>query len=262
MDRVVDLQDVEVHRQGQVVLRDVSWRVEDGQRWVLLGPNGAGKSSILRVAATYDHASDGVVHLLGERLGRTPVQDLRLRLGYTSSALERLMDRRMSVREAVASGFEGKLVRFGSRHDDARWAAVDAQLERLRLTAAADRALDLLSEGERRRVQLGRALVAGPELLLLDEPTAGLDIAGREQLMALLTDLAEDPGMRAVVLVTHHVEEIPPGFSHLALVAGGTVVAQGPIADVLTSAALSAAFDHPLEVTHEADRWSARGLRR
>ena len=258
----MELVEVEVRRRGQVVVHDVGWRVEDGQRWVLLGPNGAGKSTILRIAATYDHASQGTVHLLGERLGTVPVQDLRLRLGYTATALERLMDQRMTVRDAVASGFDAKLVRFGSAHDDERWAQVEATLDRLRLRAVADRSLELLSEGERRRVQIGRALITGPEMLLLDEPTAGLDIAGREQLLGLLADLAGDPSMRAMALVTHHVEEIPPGFTHLALVAGGTIVQAGPLEEVLTAAALSEVFAHPLAVTRDGDRWSARGTAR
>ncbi|MEO2106225.1 MAG: ATP-binding cassette domain-containing protein [Actinomycetota bacterium] len=260
MDTAIELHAVGMTRQRQVVLHDVDWRVEDGERWVLLGPNGAGKSSILKVAATYDHASTGTIIVLGETLGRTLVQDLRLRLGYTASSLERLMDQRMSVREAVASGFDAKLVRFGSTHDEERWAAVDASLARVGLAAIADRRLALLSEGERRRVQIARASLTGPELLLLDEPTAGLDIAGREQLLGLLEDIAADPAVRAVALVTHHVEEIPRGFTHVALVADGTIVEAGPIEEVLTSAALSRAFDHPLEVRHQDGRFAARGL--
>ena len=258
MDTAIELHAVGMTRQRQVVLHDVDWRVEDGERWVLLGPNGAGKSSILKVAATYDHASTGTIRVLGETLGRTLVQDLRLRLGYTASSLERLMDQRMAVRDAVASGFDAKLVRFGSTHDEERWAAVDAALDRVGLAAIADRRLDLLSEGERRRVQIARATLTGPELLLLDEPTAGLDSAGREQLLGLLEDIAADPAVRAVALVTHHVEEIPAGFTHALLLTEGRMTASGPLDEVITSEQLTSAFGLELVVHREGDRFTAR----
>ncbi|HUG85421.1 MAG TPA: ATP-binding cassette domain-containing protein [Euzebya sp.] len=241
------------------MLEATSWTIGEGQRWAVLGPNGSGKSTILRIASTYEWPTTGTVEVLGERLGRTVVADLRRRIGYTASALERLVDHRMDVRTAVASGARAMLVDPRSNHGapEPDWAAVDAAVARVGLTAAAGRPLHVLSEGERRRVQIARALVAAPELLLLDEPTAGLDIGGREQLVGTLTALASDPTVRAVALVTHHVEEIPPGFTHVALVVDRTIAAAGPVEEVLTAANLSAAFGLGLRLHREGDRWAA-----
>lgn len=227
---------------------------------MVLGPNGSGKSTILRIAATYEWPTSGTVTVLGERLGQTVVADLRRRIGYTASALERLVDHRMDVRTAVASGARAMLVDPRSNHGapDPDWAAADAAVDRVGLTAAGRRPLEVLSEGERRRVQIARALVAAPKLLLLDEPTAGLDIGGREQLVATLAGLAGDPGVRAIALVTHHVEEIPPGFTHVALVVDRTIAAAGPVEEVLTAANLSDAFGLPLQLDRQAERWHAR----
>lgn len=227
---------------------------------MVLGPNGSGKSTILRIATTYEWPTSGTVTVLGERLGQTVVADLRRRIGYTASALERLVDHRMDVRTTVASGARAMLVDPRSNHGapDPDWAAADAAVDRVGLTAAGRRPLEVLSEGERRRVQIARALVAAPKLLLLDEPTAGLDIGGREQLVATLAGLAGDPGVRAIALVTHHVEEIPPGFTHVALVVDRTIAAAGPVGEVLTAANLSDAFGLPLQLDRQAERWHAR----
>jgi iron complex transport system ATP-binding protein len=225
---------------------------------VLLGPNGAGKSTLLRLAAAYELPTRGAVTVLGGRIGRTPVDALRRRIGYTASGLERLADPRMTVRQAVATGFSAALVAWRQQLDDAGWAAVDAAVTRLGLTHRADHRLDVLSEGERRRTHLARALVHDPEVLLLDEPTAGLDVGGREQLVRVLADLGADPRLRASALVTHHLEEVPPGTTHAALVVGGTVAAQGPVEEVLTADRLSAAFGLPLRVDRDArGRWRA-----
>ncbi|CAN5864074.1 ABC transporter ATP-binding protein [soil metagenome] len=231
-----------------------------GQRWIVLGPNGAGKSTILRLASTYELPSSGTVTVLGGRLGRTPVDRLRRRIGVTSNTLERLTDQRMTVRSAVATGLSAMLIDWRLKVDEDGWAAVDQAVAQVGLRAVADRQLAVLSEGERRRVQPARALVAAPELLLLDEPTAALDIAGRELLLNTLSRLARDESMRAIVLVTHHVEEIPPGFTHVALVANGTILQAGPIKQVLTAHALSDLFGLPLQLAHDDGRWVARGI--
>ncbi len=257
---VLQLCDATLTRQGQPVLRPTSWTVRNGERWIVLGPNGAGKSTILRLASTYELPSSGTVMVLGGRLGRTPVDRLRRRIGVTSSTLERLTDQRMTVRSAVATGLSAMLIDWRLKVDEDGWAAVDQAVAQVGLRAVADRQLAVLSEGERRRVQLARALVAAPELLLLDEPTAALDIAGRELLLTTLSRLARDESMRAIILVTHHVEEIPPGFTHVALVADGTIRQSGPIREVLTAPALSALFGLPLQLAHDNGRWVARGV--
>ncbi|MGI9019055.1 MAG: ABC transporter ATP-binding protein [Euzebya sp.] len=253
---VLELRDATLVRRRQAVLRPTTWTVTQGQRWVILGPNGAGKSTILRLASTYELPSSGTVTVLGGRLGRTPVDRLRQRIGVTSSALERLTRQQMTVRDAVATGLRGMLIDWRLSLDEGEWEAVDAAVARVGLAGIAGRRLEVLSEGERRRVQLGRALVHQPELLLLDEPTAGLDIAGREQLMVTLTQLAADPHLRAIVFVTHHVEEIPAGFTHLALVVNGTIAQAGPLEQVLTSQNLSQVFDLPLRLSRNGSRWS------
>jgi iron complex transport system ATP-binding protein len=259
MTTSVVLDRVAVVRAGEEVLRPTSWTIRDGERWVVLGPNGSGKSTLLRIASTYLWPSSGQVEVLGERMGRTVVADLRRRIGYTASSLERLVDQRLDVRTAVATGAGALLIdpRRTRGTPDPDWPAVDEAVARVGMTAAAGRRLELLSEGERRRTAIARALVAAPELLLLDEPTAGLDIGGREQLLRTLSDLAAEEEVRAIAMVTHHVEEIPPGFTHVALVVDRTIAAAGPIDQVLTADALSTAFGLPLALTRRNDRWQA-----
>ncbi len=259
MDVVVQLSDIALVRDGTSIVHDVDWTVRAGQRWIVLGPNGSGKSTILRIASTDPRPTRGTVEVLGERYGRTDVPALRRRIGYTSAGLERLMHGRLTARTAVATGRHAVLRTFRETYTDADWARTDELLARLGVAHRADHPLDLLSEGERRRVQLGRVLMADPEVLLLDEPTAGLDLAGREQLVALLADLAADrDGVRAIAFVTHHVDEIPPGFTHLAMVVDGTVRHAGPIEEALTSATLTDAFGVPLELRRDGDRWTSR----
>lgn len=257
---VVDFDHVTLVRDARPLLHPTSWTVAEGQRWVVLGPNGAGKSTVLKLASTYELPSSGQVTVLGSRVGRTPVQTLRRRIGVTSSDLERLMKPRMTVRAAVATGLSAMLIDWRMDLDRDQLSQVDAATERVGLGGVADRRLAVLSEGERRRVQLARALVGRPELLLLDEPTAGLDVVGREQLVATLTGLSADGEMRGIVFVTHHVEEIPPGFTHMALMTGGRIVLEGPLEDVLTAGNLSDVFGLALAVSRDDGRWSARGV--
>ena len=225
------------------LLRDVSWRVELDERWVVLGPNGAGKTTLLNLAAARLHPTRGTVHVLGERLGRVDVTELRTRIGLTTVALHDRIPPDESVLDVVVTAAWGVVGRFRESYD-----ALDTGpgARRCSTSSAPPRwptgAYGTLSEGERKRVQIARALMTDPELLLLDEPAAGLDLGGREDLVRRLAELAADPHAPALVLVTHHVEEIPPGFSHALLLRRGEVVAQGPVPPTVTSENLSATF--------------------
>jgi len=254
---VLALTGVGVVAGGKDLIRDVDWRVRRGERWVVLGPNGAGKTTLLHVAAAYRLPTRGVARVLGSRLGRIDMRDLRRRIGYTSAELERRLDGRLLVRDAVLTGRDAMLTRWRPRDCPAATARAEALLEELGLSGLAGRLLASLSEGERRRVHLARSLVAEPELLLVDEPAAGLDIAGREHLVALLERLAASD-LSAAVFVTHHLEEVPPGFTHALLLRDGRVVAQGPLDESLTAEPLSACFGLPLIVHREEGRYWAR----
>jgi len=248
-----------VTRSGNELLRDVTWRVELDERWVVLGPNGAGKTTLLSVAAGLLHPTTGTVHVLGERLGRTDVRELRTRIGLCTAALADRIPPGERVRDLVVSGAWAVVGRFREGYDDVDHKRADELLSQLGVDRLADRTFGTLSEGERKRVQIARALMSDPELLLLDEPAAGLDLGAREELVAQLAALAADPDAPAIVLVTHHVEEIPPGFGHALLLRGGTVVASGLTADTLTGENLSRTFATPLRVRVDGDRFTARG---
>jgi len=247
-----------VRRGGQALLNDLTWRVEHSQRWVIIGANGAGKTTLLHLAAARTHPSSGTVEVLGERLGATDLAELRTRVGLSTVALaERVPDKEL-VRDVVITAAWSVVGRFREGYDEVDERRAYALLEQLGVNHLADRAYGTLSEGERKRVQIARALMTDPELLLLDEPAAGLDLAGREQLVARLSALANDPAAPALVLVTHHVEEIPPGFTHVLLLRQGAIVAQGPLLTTLTSANLSLTFGLPLRLTRTGQRFVAR----
>jgi iron complex transport system ATP-binding protein len=259
-DLVVAIDDATVTRGENRLLRDITWRVELDERWVMLGPNGAGKTTLLNLAAARLFPPSGTVHVLGERLGRVDVTELRTRIGLTTVGLHDTIPPGERVLDVVVTASWGVVGRFREDYhalDTNRAAALLAQFGAAPL---ADRLYGTLSEGERKRVQIARALMTDPELLLFDEPAAGLDLGGREDLVRRLTLLAADPQAPALVLVTHHVEEIPPGFSHALLLRQGQVVAQGPVRSTITSQNLSATFDMPLVVTEDAGRFSARAV--
>ena len=245
-------------RDGQPILRDVDWTVRDGERWVVLGPNGAGKTTLLEVASLYLYPSSGHVTVLGAVHGRTDIRPLRSRIGYASAALARLLHPDATALLAVATGRTGVLDQYWAVPSDADFAAARDLLRRLGCAELADHELGTLSEGERQRVQIARALMGAPELLVLDEPSAGLDLGARELLVRSLGGLAADPRVRAILFVTHHVEEVPAGFSHVLLLRGGSVLGAGPIADVLTGDALTACFGLSLAVDARRGRWAAR----
>lgn len=262
MATALELDGVSVRIDGRTVLADVSWVVEDGQRWVVLGPNGSGKTTLLRVASLYLHPTGGSVRVLGQTVGRLDVRALRPSIGLASAALANQVRPQVTARDAVMTARFGALEAWWHTYDDADRERADTLLERFGVGDRADQAFGTLSSGERQRVQLARTLMTDPDLVLLDEPTAGLDLGGREDLLVRLTDLARDPATPPLVLVTHHVDEIPEGFTHALVLAEGRVVAHGAIADVITGPVLSAAFGVDLEVEHRDGRWSARGRRR
>uniref|UniRef100_UPI0035612985 ABC transporter ATP-binding protein n=1 Tax=Mycobacterium marinum TaxID=1781 RepID=UPI0035612985 len=260
-DLLIDFRDVSLRRGGRTLVGPLDWAVELDERWVILGPNGAGKTSLLRMAAASEHPSSGVAFVLGERLGRVDVSELRARIGLSSSALAQRIPTDEVVRDLVVSAGYAVLGRWRERYEDVDYRRAVDMLESLGAEHLADRTYGTLSEGERKRVLIARALMTDPELLLLDEPAAGLDLGGREELVARLADLAADPDATALVLVTHHVEEVPPGFSHCLLLAEGHVVASGLLSDVLTAENLSAAFGQQIAVDFVDGRYFARRIR-
>ncbi|WP_169165721.1 ABC transporter ATP-binding protein [Cellulomonas taurus] len=258
MTDVLDLQDVSIRRGTTTILDGLSWRVREGERWVVLGRNGAGKTTMLQIASGRMHPSSGTAELLGSRLGRVDVFELRPRIGLASAALAERIPGDELVRDVVITAAYGVTGRWRESYEAVDEARAADLMAAFGVTHLAERLYGTLSEGERKRVQIARALMADPELLLLDEPAAGLDLGGREELIAALSELAADRKSPALVLVTHHVEEIPPGFTHLMLMKDGHVHAAGPIDEVLTDAHLTAAFDTPLQVERRGDRWTAR----
>jgi iron complex transport system ATP-binding protein len=254
---VIDLRDVHLVRGETTILRGIDWCVRPGERWVVLGPNGSGKTSLLRVTSLWLHPSRGDVTILGEQLGRTDVRSLRTRFGFASAAFMDLLRPNLTALEVVMCGREAALEPWWHTYGDDDRARAGALLESLGAAHTADRELRALSSGERQRVLLARAFAGEPGFVLLDEPTAGLDLGAREDLVTRLGALATAPGSPPVVLVTHHVDEIPPGFTHALLLAEGAVQAVGAIDDVLTADALSSLFALPLNLERRDDRWFA-----
>ena len=249
-------------RDNATLLDVVTWGVDEGQRWVVLGPNGAGKTTLLQIAAARAFPSSGSVEVLDERLGRVDVFDLRPRIGLTSAALADQLPSAERVVDVVLTGSYAVVGRWRESYDPIDVMRAEAILTAVGVMPLAQRRYGTLSEGERKRVQIARALMADPELMLLDEPAAGLDLGGREDLVARLARIALDPTSPTMVLITHHVEEIPPGFTHVLLLRAGRVVAAGPLAQTLTSDLLSETFGMALEVSPWGDRWWARAVAR
>ena len=260
-DLLIDFRRVTLRRGGRVLVGPVTWQVELDERWVVIGPNGAGKTSLLRIAAAMEYPTTGTATVLGERLGRVEMAELRQRVGLSSSALAQRIPDDELVRDVVVSAGYAVLGRWRESYDDVDYLRALDTLESIGAEHLADRTYGTLSEGERKRVLIARSLMTDPELLLLDEPAAGLDLGGREELVARLADLAADPDSPALVLVTHHVEEIPPGFSHCLILAEGEVLAAGLLADTLTAENLSAAFGQSIAVDAIDGRYFARRVR-
>jgi iron complex transport system ATP-binding protein len=260
MAAVVDLAGVSIVRGGATLLDNIDWTVDESERWVVIGPNGAGKTTLLQVLGAQIHPSSGVAGLLGEVLGTTDVFELRPRIGLTSAALAERIPRGERVHDVVVSASYAVVGRWREQYDGLDHERADELLAQLRVDHLADRTFGTLSEGERKRVQIARALMTDPELLLLDEPAAGLDLTGRESLVRTLGELALDPFAPASVLVTHHVEEIPAGVTHVLLLKSGRAVAAGPLRETLTADNLSTTFDLPLTLAEANGRWAARAV--
>ncbi len=258
MSDVLEFAGVGVTRGGNQLLHDITWSIEEGERWVILGPNGAGKTTLLQLAAARIHPTDGVAGVLGEVLGAVDVFELRPRIGMSSAAIAERLPAQERVLDVVVTASWSVVGRHREEYDEMDEVRALELLDALGVGHLARRHFGTLSEGERKRVQIARALMTDPELMLLDEPAAGLDLRGREDLVGRLQLLAEDVEAPALVLVTHHVEEIPPGFTDILLLREGKVVAAGPIDTTLTAGNLSRAFDLPLVVDRHGQRWAAR----
>lgn len=258
MATVAELAGVTIKRGTNVLLDQISLIIHEDERWVVVGPNGAGKTTLLQVLSAQMYPSDGVVGLLDEVIGAVDVFELRPRIGFTSLALADRIPGREKVRDVVLSAAYGVIGRWREEYDGYDEARADDLLASLRVNRLAERTFGTLSEGERKRVQIARALMTDPELLLLDEPASGLDIAGREVLVDTLSEICTDEDSPATILVTHQLEEIPEGITHALLLKEGRIVASGPIDQTLTDANLSETYDMDLAVNRIDGRWTAR----
>ena len=260
MASVLQLDDVSVVRGGNTILDTVNWNVDSADRWVILGPNGAGKTTLLQVAAALIHPSSGMATVLDETLGDVDVFELRTRIGFASSVMARKVPAKEAVLNVVLTASYSVTGRWNESYDDVDERRARRVLAEWKLEHLAERRFGDLSDGEQKRVQIARAVMTDPELMLLDEPAASLDLGSREELIRLLSGYAQAEDAPGIVMVTHHVEEIPPGFAHALLIREGKIVAAGPIDEVLTSENLAATFDIALEIEHRDGRYSARSL--
>jgi ABC-type molybdenum transport system, ATPase component/photorepair protein PhrA len=260
MSPVLELSQVSVVRGGTRILGSIDWAVRPDERWVILGPNGAGKTTLLQIASAAMHPTSGTATLLDERLGASDVFDLRPRIGVASSAMARRIPADETVLDVVLTAAYAVTGRWNEQYEDVDVKRARRVLDEWKLADFADRRFGTLSDGEQKRVQIARAVMTDPEMLLLDEPAASLDLGSREELLQLLGGFAQNPASPAMVMVTHHVEEIPPGFTHVLLLADGAVRAAGPIGEVLTGAHLSDTFGLPIELTEADGRFAARAV--
>lgn len=261
-DVLLDFRDVTYARDGRVLLGPVTWQVELDERWVIIGPNGAGKTTLIRMAGAEEFPTTGQLVVMGEKIGKTDMRDLRALIGMSSSALGHRIPDHEKVGDLVISAGYAILGRWREDYSGVDYDRAYEILEQMGALHLRDRTWGTLSEGERKRVLIARALMTNPELLLLDEPGAGLDLGGREDLVTYLGELAMDPDAPATVMITHHVEEIPAGFTHALLLDEGEVVALGLLDDVITSANLTRAFHQPITVDRIDGRFFARRTRR
>jgi len=256
-DEVLKLRGVSVRRDTSLLLRNVDWTAHEDERWIVIGPNGAGKTTLLQVASTLLYPTEGTVEVLGEQLGDVDVFELRPRIGLTSASLAERVPASEKVIDLVLTASYAILGRWKEEYESSDVTRAVELLEALGCSHLIRRRFSTLSEGERKRVQIARAMMPDPEILLLDEPAAGLDLGGREDLLRRLATLAKNPKAPMMVLVTHHVEEVPDGFTHAMLLRRGAVLIAGPVEDVFTAKNLSRCFGVPLEIERHLNRWRA-----
>lgn len=260
MTTVASLDSVSFVREGRSILRDISWTIDDSERWVIVGPNGAGKTTLLGMLASFVYPTSGTVTILGEVMGATDVFEMRPRVGFASSDMARRIPDNETVIDAILTAAWGVTGRWVEEYDELDIRRARRVLAEWRLESLENNFVGTLSDGERKRVQIARAVMTDPELLLLDEPAGSLDVGAREDVIEMLDHFSSEPSSPAMVMVTHHVEEIPSGFTHLLVIAGGEIIAQGPIAEVLTGETMSEAFGRPLSITHNNGRFQATAL--
>jgi iron complex transport system ATP-binding protein len=258
MARVLQFSDVSVVRSSNVILDRVDWSVDGDERWVILGPNGAGKTTLLQLAAAMLHPTSGKVTVLDGALGSVDLFELRPRIGFASTAMARRIPRDETVLDVVMTAAYSVTGRWHEEYEEVDKRRARRVLAEWKLDSFTDRRFGDLSDGEQKRVQIARSVMTDPELLLLDEPAASLDLGAREELITLLSGYASESNAPAMVMVTHHVEEIPRGFDHAMLIAEGEVYAAGPIEEVLTSENISNTFGLPLEIDEHDGRYTAR----
>jgi iron complex transport system ATP-binding protein len=258
MSLVLDFNNITVLRDQRPILNNVDWQVRSDQRWVIIGPNGAGKTTLLRVAASQIHPSTGTAKLLGSTLGQVNVFDLRTRIGFASNSMSSHIPNSESVLDAVMTASYGITGRWNEMYDDVDERRARRVLAEWQLDELADRAFGTLSDGEKKRAQIARAVMPDPELLLLDEPVASLDMAAREHTISVLGNYASAPTSPAIIMVTHHIEEIPTGFTHALILSRGQVYAAGEIDSTLTTEKISGAFGFGLEVSKDGGRFRVK----
>jgi iron complex transport system ATP-binding protein len=256
-DEVLKLRGVSVRRDTSLLLRNVDWTAHEDERWIVIGPNGAGKTTLLQVAATLLYPTEGTVEILGEQLGDVDILELRPRIGLTSASIAERVPASEKVIDLVLTASYAILGRWKEEYESSDVTRAVELLEALGCAHLIRRRFSTLSEGERKRVQIARAMMPDPEMLLLDEPAAGLDLGGREDLLRRLASLAKNPKAPMMVLVTHHVEEVPDGFTHAMLLRRGAVLTAGPVEEVFTAKNLSRCFGVPLEIERHMNRWRA-----
>ncbi|MDI6024381.1 ABC transporter ATP-binding protein [Leucobacter sp. UT-8R-CII-1-4] len=257
MTNVLRFSDVTYVRNGRPILGGINWEVDETQRWVILGPNGAGKTTLLRIATANDYPTTGTVDVLGERLGTFDIWEFRNRLGFASTATARRIPANETVRDLVLTAAYGVEGRWNEHYDEMDTRQANRILAEWQLTDLADAPFGTLSDGERKRAMIARAVMTDPEMLLLDEPSASLDLGARERLLQMLSGFAQSPSSPAMIMVTHHVEEIPPGFTHVMLIRDGMAQAAGPIETTLTEENLAATFGMQFELSNERGRYAA-----